>query len=362
VGQGGGFRRPGEEAGTMKCVERVLLGALLAGVVVSGCHGGEGGVRQEREGLSVLTQRDRLYDVQFVGDQVYVVGFPGIILRSEDRGETFAVQGGGQEEALYAVDFVDDKRGFIVGGDGLLLSTTDGGGSWVRVSTGVKEPLFDLDFIDEREGWLVGNFGMILHTADGGRTFERQTVKGEDGEEEEEEGEEEGFDRLLNGVSFLDGLRGWIVGESGTILETRDGGKTWEARDSGEWAPLYSVLFVDSGHGFVAGSEGALLWTGDGGESWERVETGTSEHLFRLGRGGDVVYAVGRRGVMLAVALGKGGEGEVVPGEVRRVDLGVYQWLSSVGFGAEGRGVVVGGQGLVLNTSDGGATWSRPGR
>ncbi|MBM4356173.1 MAG: hypothetical protein FJ109_20670, partial [Deltaproteobacteria bacterium] len=162
----------------------LFLGAALLGLSLPTCHGGGGQERVEREGLARLTQRYRLYDVQYVGDHVFAVGFPGLILHSGDRGATFEFQEGGLGEALLAVDFVDEANGFIVGRDGLLLSTTDGGKKWDLLPTGVKEPLFDLDFVDSRNGWLVGNFGLILHTSDGGKTFERQTVK-----EEEDEGD-----------------------------------------------------------------------------------------------------------------------------------------------------------------------------
>ena len=145
------------------------------------------------------------------------------------------------------------------------------------------------------------------------------------------------------------------------MLVTHDGGKKWVPQDCGEWAPLYSVLFVDGRHGFIAGSEGALLFSRDAGDSWERLETGTQEHLFRLAKAKDKVFAVGRRGVMLEVPL-TAGDGGLLPGKVRRVQLGVYQWLSTSAFGGEGDGVLVGGQGLVMQTRDGGATWSRQAR
>ena len=34
-------------------------------------------------------------------------------------------------------------------------------------------------------------------------------------------------------VFFIDDQHGWVVGEEGTILATRDGGSTWVRRDTG---------------------------------------------------------------------------------------------------------------------------------
>ena len=36
----------------------------------------------------------------------------------------------------------------------------------------------------------------------------------------------------FNDVYFVDANNGWIVGETGTIIHTDDGGKTWKSQDS----------------------------------------------------------------------------------------------------------------------------------
>lgn len=84
-------------------------------------------------------------------------------------------------------------------------------------------------------------------------------------------------DARLNDVCFIDTLRGWAVGDRGTVLHTEDGGKTWRVRISDVNCPLRSVWFLDAKIGWAAGGasepythrgRGVLLRTENGGRSW----------------------------------------------------------------------------------------------
>jgi len=101
----------------------------------------------------------------------------------------------------------------------------------------VKTPLRSVYFADDKKGWIVGGTGLIFATVDGGATWTAQ---------------ESGSKANLRGVRFKDPDHGWVVGEgdpaapaprghvvmgramkSGTLLSTEDGGKTWK----GAWVP-----------------------------------------------------------------------------------------------------------------------------
>jgi photosystem II stability/assembly factor-like uncharacterized protein len=315
--------------------------------------------------LRKLTQRDRLYDTVVAGPQAWIVGFPGIILHTPDKGATWEAQAGGGKSALFAVDFINDREGWICGRSGVLLHTADAGKTWERLDAGTKEHLFDLDFVDSNLGWAVGNFGIILHTRDGGKTWVRQSVKsdpaGSPFAAAEGEGEPE-FDRLLNGITFLDENNGWIAGESGTILHTTDGGKSWVPVVTEEWAPLYSFAFLDRSRGFLVGSEGTVLATANAGETWQKLDSEVREHLFKAVFVDGRVLAVGRRGTMaeiLPAAATPSSDGGGAGGAVARVPLGIYGWIASLDIGKDGFGLLVGSQGLIMQTSDSGKSWLR---
>jgi photosystem II stability/assembly factor-like uncharacterized protein len=65
--------------------------------------------------------RSTLLSVKFVNDEEgWIVGRGGVILRSDDGGQTWKQQDGGTRQNLYALHF-DKKTGWAVGGDGLVL-------------------------------------------------------------------------------------------------------------------------------------------------------------------------------------------------------------------------------------------------
>ena len=77
----------------------------------------------------------------------------------------------------------------------------------------------DIHFINNQEGWVVGNSGIIGYTIDGGANWNTQTNP-------------DTQDRSLYGVFFLDANNGWAVSNGGLILHTTNGGTNWliEAR------------------------------------------------------------------------------------------------------------------------------------
>lgn len=79
-----------------------------------------------------------------------------------------------------------------------------------------------------------------------------------------------GTNKNLNSVSFVDSLQGWIVGDSGTILHTSDGGNTWSGQNAGVIANLLGVSFCDAQNGWA---------TGDGGSDWQKIYHDTSQYV-----------------------------------------------------------------------------------
>ncbi|MDB9525950.1 photosynthesis system II assembly factor Ycf48 [Oscillatoria sp. CS-180] len=75
-------------------------------------------------------------------------------------------------------------------------------------------------------------------------------------------------------VAFTDdSSHGWLVGNRNTLMETKDGGETWEPRslDLGDQNYTFTSVSFVGNEGWVAGQPRILLHTKDGGETWERV-------------------------------------------------------------------------------------------
>lgn len=72
-------------------------------------------------------------------------------------------------------------------------------------------------------------------------------------------------------IHFSDENNGWIVGYSGTIKKTSDGGETWINQESGVLSNLWDVCFINNQNGWVCGDSNTILFTIDGGNSWEKI-------------------------------------------------------------------------------------------
>ena len=148
------------------------------------------------------------------------------------------------------------------------------------------------------------------------------------------------FGSILFGVSFSDSLHGHAVGAYHSIFGTADGGQTWvrkpnplptrdprtatpglvDPRDQG----FVSVSFPDAEHGFAVSNDDAVVSTSDGGATWVLRPT--------------------PRPASLPVSWPE--------------DVAPTAWnFGGVSFASQLSGVVVGHLGVILATSDGGATW-----
>ncbi len=83
----------------------------------------------------------------------------------------------------------------------------------------------------------------------------------------------------LTSVYFVNAKLGFVVGSSGTILKTTDGGTQWQIKPSGTTNNLLSVCFVDSLNGFTLSAK-ELFKTIDGGENWFLQDT-TTNHSWK---------------------------------------------------------------------------------
>ena len=78
----------------------------------------------------------------------------------------------GNQYQLEGVHFPTDLTGYAVGdnaGVGAILRTDNAGVSWQSQASHTSSRLNDVFFVDALRGWAVGQGGTIVHTARGGR-------------------------------------------------------------------------------------------------------------------------------------------------------------------------------------------------
>jgi len=125
--------------------------------------------------------------------------------------------------------------------------------------------LLDVAFTDEdaKHGFLLGTRQTILETFDGGKTWDAKDL-GADLIDDE-------VNYRFNSVSFR-GDEGWIVGKPAILLHTTDAGKTWERVGLSPRLPGIPVLITATGDDGVAEmvtDQGAIYLTTDAARNWK---------------------------------------------------------------------------------------------
>ena len=122
--------------------------------------------------------------------------------------------------------------------------------------------LLDIAFVDETHGFLLGTRQTILETFDGGKTWDFKSVSN---------ALDEDVNYRFNSVSFK-GQEGWIVGKPAILLHTTDGGASWERVGLSPRLPGAPVLITatkDNGTAEMVTDEGAIYLTTDAARNWK---------------------------------------------------------------------------------------------
>ena len=198
----------------------------------------------------------------------FAVGEKGTFLTSRDAGSTWEVSKSILPEENYSsIHFKDEKEGWITGTTGTLLHTVDGGKSWKAVDLQTNRFLTKIFFLNENKGFIIGEESSFYYAEDGGKTWQKGLAEVKD-----DTYGDPFIVEIFNDMAFADSEVGWIVGETGLILKTEDGGKTWKQQKLDTPAGLNTVAVLDRQRAFVGGEQGALFRTLDGGKTWEKKD------------------------------------------------------------------------------------------
>ena len=262
--------------------------------------------------------------IDFAGNVGLAVGAHGVVVRSEDGGETWALQTVGSSlHDLYDVAMIPEEgRGWAVGEQG-LWQTEDGGLTWRLLEVpGLARPLRAIRFLTDDRFAAAGDDGTLVLSPDSGQTWQLYSPgapvgvisdlldpRGTDMLSEIvnapgiinslprlQIGIDEGFDfvRLyLVGPPLVaawqpqEGDAKWIVGRAGSARQA------WQVTDRGEVvghaeleaADLTAVAFREDGaEGWIATREGHILHTDDGGDSWRRLASSGDDFFTAMAR------------------------------------------------------------------------------
>lgn len=246
----------------------------------------------EQEGIS-----DEVNSVFFVDNQNGWAAGDSTILHTNDGGESWQKQCRTSQN-LNDIYFADTQQGWAVSDSAVILHTDNGGETWYRqfesedfgpTSTFGAFPGFlnGVHFIDEQTGWAIGGRSttsgpprtFVVHTTDGGETWESEYS-------------DSGMAWISTDIHFTDQDHGWVTSRIPYIEEgvadypisvTEDGGQTWNTETVStdlETPPMISSIhFVDTEQGWMVGESGIILHSTDGGVNWEQQESGIPEDI-----------------------------------------------------------------------------------
>lgn len=143
-------------------------------------------------------------------------------------------------------------------GCGNLPSTASN--PWEIISVPTNEKLLDIAFTDNpNHGFLVGSNSTLLETNDGGESWNPLSLQ---------LGDDQKY--RFNAVSFA-GDEGWIAGEPNLILHTIDGGKSWSRIPLSNQLPgnPVSITALAPKTAEMVTDVGAIYRTSDSGLNWK---------------------------------------------------------------------------------------------
>ncbi len=131
---------------------------------------------------------------------------------------------------------------------------------WETIQFEDQSNVLDIDFIDSQHGFLVGSNRLIMESYDGGESWEKRSL--------DDILSEENF-RLLD-IDFK-GTEGWLIGQPSLVMHSLDAGKSWTRLSLGNKLPgqPYLITTVNDGIAELATTAGAIYETSDSGESWK---------------------------------------------------------------------------------------------
>ena len=252
--------------------------------------------------------------------QVMVGEYGRIMVRNADDGNWLQAEVPVQT-TITAVEFINTKTAWAVGHQGVILTSNDGGLVWrkafdgsqlsalikqglqaharrleallageqdpdqldelemqredveykledLTADTGLEIAFFDVLFTDSKHGIVIGAYGAMLETYDGGDSWQYVglQVPNPDG-------------LHLNAITQDSHNNIYIVGEAGFAMASLDRGKQWQALNIDYTGSLFGITANDNAL-YSYGLRGNMFASADRGQTWKTLDTGVANHIF----------------------------------------------------------------------------------
>ena len=268
-----------------------------------------------------------LLAVAKAGDRIVAAGDRGIVLLSNDGGQTWKPTKSGTDVLLTGLAFTSPTEGWAVGQDATILHTSDAGTTWTsqHAAPGGDQALFSLAALAPHHLIATGAYALALETTDGTAWTEVKLPNLDE-------------DYHLNCVTPRgDDLV--VTGEAGHAFLRHAG--TWKPIPVGYEGSQFGCVTTKDGTVLSFGLRGSLFSLPAGANSWKRIDTGEQRSIF----GGTLlsdgsVALVGSNGLAMIF--------DSATGKTKTLPPPTGSTLSGVTEIAGGKWIVVGDDGLHL--------------
>lgn len=307
----------------------------------------------------------------------FIVGYKatipnyGQIYKTSDSGLSWQQMYESQNSKFNNINVFPDSIGYVHDANN-LLKTTNMGQNWNLVFSIDTVEIQDLFFENSIIGYLILNDGTILKTEDGANSFSIFHT----------------FSSYTFG-GYFEGNTAHILSFPNIVYSTADSGQTWHTT----YLPTNGLImlklnFFNPDTGFVVGNYGEIYKTYDAGLTWDRMKKSfTDDSFYDLSFATeDEVFAAARTGIYKTID--KGHTWQKLPNlpnryfssisfpsdqigfasayEIFKTVDGGSQWTSvfnpneninKIRFVNDQLGIIIGSNGTVYKTSDGGIVW-----
>ncbi|MCY1411492.1 Ycf48-like protein [compost metagenome] len=263
------------------------------------------------------------------GEHLVAAGELGHLFHSKGVGQPWseATVAPRRGSTLTQVFFADKSLGLAVGHDNWILRSEDAGLSWqeAHFDAEAAEALMSVWGSARGPLFATGSFGRLLVSGDRGKTWQpRDTGLG---------------DRHFYGIAGHGQQRLMLVGETGLVARSVDGGQSWQRLPDFYNGSFFGLIALSASDWLVYGMRGKVFRTNDFGESWREIDADTALSLYGSTRTRDGrIVLVGEGGVVT-----QSGDGGLT---FKRLNDGGGSSLSSVAELADGRLIFTGQSGI----------------
>jgi photosystem II stability/assembly factor-like uncharacterized protein len=228
--------------------------------------------------------------IEFTGPDTGFCGtLDGRFLKTVDGGESWANIMGSITPWVPGICGLSAPTEDVICGVGIwhtpayFIRSTDGGTTWTYTNMAAHaRALVDVHFASPLEGWASGmapdatDGGVLLHTTDGGETWTEQYRTNVSGEYVWKI-------QTPDGLHFFASVDGNPAAGNTRFVRSADGGQNWTGEvASTAYHYVQAIGFITPHHGWIGGDD-SLLETLDGGETWNPMALGSGyNRFFRL--------------------------------------------------------------------------------